>query len=110
MVNVLFNIFHLLLFKKKKKKSEYLALFGKSLDPSQLQQICLASQTQNPLFLRAMLEELRLHGVYEEINKKIEHYLKASSVSQLYELILQRLEKVSLFLIRVNIISLICLV
>jgi hypothetical protein len=41
-----------------------------------------------------MLEELRLHGVYEEINQKIDFYLKANTVTQLYEKILERLETV----------------
>eukprot|EP01114_Cavostelium_apophysatum_P012931 TRINITY_DN3020_c0_g2_i1.p1 TRINITY_DN3020_c0_g2~~TRINITY_DN3020_c0_g2_i1.p1 ORF type:complete len:1203 (-),score=303.44 TRINITY_DN3020_c0_g2_i1:33-3641(-) len=72
---------------------EYLALFGKSLDHQQLQRLCIAPQTKNPLFLRATLEELRLHGVYEEINEKIDFYLAANDVAELYEKILSRLEK-----------------
>jgi hypothetical protein len=38
-----------------------------------------------------------LKGVYEEINKVIEYYLTADTVSQLYERILDRLEKVRNF-------------
>jgi hypothetical protein len=57
--------------------------------------ICTAPQTKNALFLRALLEELRLHGVFEEISKRIEYYLEAQSVSELYEKILSRMEKVN---------------
>lgn len=56
-----------------------------------------ARQTQNPLFLRALLEELRMHGVFEEINAKIAFYLAAQDVAQLYEKILARLENVHFF-------------
>jgi tetratricopeptide (TPR) repeat protein len=71
---------------------EYLRLFGKSFDQAQLKRIVDAEQTQNPLFLRALLEELRVHGVFEEINARIDYYLSASNVAQLYEKILARLE------------------
>lgn len=72
---------------------EYLAQFGKSLDSKQTQRLSIAPQTSNPLFLRAVLEELRVHGVFEEISSRIDHYLSAQNVAQLYTLILERMEK-----------------
>jgi nephrocystin-3 len=72
---------------------EYLAQFGKTLDSKQLQQLSVAPQTSNPLFLRAVLEELRVHGVFEEISDRIEHFLKAKNLALLYTLILERMEK-----------------
>ena len=62
---------------------------------SLISRICTAPQTKNALFLRALLEELRLHGVFEEISNKIEYYLESQSVSELYERILTRMEKVN---------------
>jgi len=72
---------------------EYLAQFGKSFDNTQLQRIVSASQTKNGLFLKVLLEELRIHGVYEELNKKINFYLQAYSIQDLFQKVLERLEQ-----------------
>jgi hypothetical protein len=52
-------------------------------------------QTSNPTYLRTLLEELRLHGVYEELEKRIDFYARARNPVELYERILCRLETVS---------------
>jgi hypothetical protein len=57
---------------KRQIAKEYLALFGKSLDSRQSELIANAPATANPLFLRVLLEELRVHGVFEELNAKIQ--------------------------------------
>jgi tetratricopeptide (TPR) repeat protein len=71
---------------------EYLGQYRKSLDPARSQRLAAALQCSNPLFLRALLEELRLWGEHETLDQRIEHYLSASSIDALYELILARYE------------------
>ena len=71
---------------------EYLAIYRKSLSGEQIRRIALASQTENPLFLKAVLQELRLFGEHEELDKRIEYYLDAKNPVELYSLILDRWE------------------
>jgi len=72
---------------------EYLLAYGKTLSPHQLEMICKEPQTSNPLYLRCLLEELRVFGVFEEVDELIEHYLRARQASQLLEKILHRFDK-----------------
>ena len=71
---------------------EYLAQFAKALSPARVERIAAAPQTANPLFLRAMLEELRLFGVHERLDERLAHYLSAVSIPDLYQQILERYE------------------
>lgn len=72
---------------------DYLALFAKQLSGLQVEQIASAPQAANPLFLRALLDELKVFGIFEQIPDRIEHYLEAESPRELYGLILKRLEE-----------------
>lgn len=71
---------------------EYLAQFAKSLSPQWIERIAAASPTANPLYLQALLEELRVFGVHETLGKRIEHYLAAETVDGLFGRILERYE------------------
>ena len=46
----------------------------------------------NPLYLRALLDELRVWGDHETLGARIAHYLSAPTVDSLFELILARYE------------------
>jgi tetratricopeptide (TPR) repeat protein len=72
---------------------EYLTLFGKSLNIKQMDRIIGVPQTANPLYLRVLLNELRIFGSHEQLDPRIDYYLKAGTVQQLYEKILHRLEE-----------------
>ncbi len=71
----------------------YLAQYTKKLSPARLERVAAARQAANPLYLCALLEELRVFGVYELLDERIDHYLAAGTVPQLYEKILERWEK-----------------
>jgi len=73
--------------------TRYLALFAKSLAPKQTQRIAGASACAQPLYLMALLEELRLHGRHETLDEKLQHYLAASTPVELYDRILERFEQ-----------------
>jgi WD40 repeat protein len=46
----------------------------------------------NPLFLRTLLEELRVFGVHEELSSRVSHYLRSTTISDLFERVLERVE------------------
>lgn len=71
----------------------YLAQYTKTLSPARVQRIATASQTANPLYLRALLEELRVWGDHLTLDQRIEHYLSATTVDLLYQRILGRYEE-----------------
>lgn len=71
----------------------YLAGFTKTISRDLRQLIAASAPCANPLFLRALLDELRLWGEHETLRNQVEHYLTARSVEALYELILARLEQ-----------------
>jgi len=72
---------------------DYLAQYTKALDPARLARVAHAPQCANPLYLRALLEELRLFGVHEQLDERIGHYLEAGTVEALYEKVLERYEE-----------------
>jgi tetratricopeptide (TPR) repeat protein len=57
-----------------------------------VRRLASAEQTANPLFLRAVLEELRVFGVHEKLDERIAYYLGAASLEGLFDRILERYE------------------
>ncbi len=78
---------------RKQLIEEYLGQHAKQLGTARVARIANAKQTANPLYLRALLEELRVFGIYEKLDARIEHYLTATNVTELYEKILERYEQ-----------------
>ncbi|MGO8796772.1 MAG: tetratricopeptide repeat protein [Candidatus Sulfotelmatobacter sp.] len=78
---------------RKKLIVDYLAQYAHALSPDRMERIAGASQAANPLYLRALLEELRLWGEHETLHARIEHYLSAATVPDLYQKILERYEQ-----------------
>ncbi|MGE3801542.1 MAG: tetratricopeptide repeat protein [Candidatus Kapaibacterium sp.] len=70
----------------------YFNRFGKQLEPKQTARIAANSNTTNPLYLRTSLEELRIFGQHEKLDDRINHYLAAESLEELYQRILERME------------------
>ncbi len=63
----------------------YLAQFGKALSDISLGRIATALPSANPLYLRVLLDELRLFGVHEQLDERISYYLEAHSPDALYK-------------------------
>jgi tetratricopeptide (TPR) repeat protein len=70
----------------------YLAQFGKELSASHRGRIAGAAQTGNPLYLKTLLAELRVYGDHATLARRIDHYLEAASVIDLYKKVLDRYE------------------
>jgi len=77
---------------RKRLIREYLAQYRKSLSETRVEPIAYAEQTSNPLYLRALLEELRIFGEHEKLDDIIDRYMMARDVPSLYEKILARFE------------------
>jgi nephrocystin-3 len=77
---------------QKRYITHYLGKYRKGLEAPRVEKIVEAPQTKNPLYLRTLLEELRVFGVYEALDARIDHYLKATTVDRLFALVLERLE------------------
>ncbi len=72
---------------------EYLQRFTKTLEKEHVELIANAEHTNNPLYLKALLDELRYHGEHFTLKERIRHYLEAETVDDLYERILERYER-----------------
>ncbi len=67
-----------------------LGQYRKKLDERQMRALLTHEATDNPLYLRVALEELRLFGVFEELTARIESL--AEDVPGLFEQVLARVE------------------
>ena len=72
---------------------DYLKGYGKTIDQPTQTQIVKHPQTNNTLFLRTLLNEIRLLGNFEGLNKDINNYLSAKDVVELFIKIFERLER-----------------
>jgi tetratricopeptide (TPR) repeat protein len=71
---------------------DYLATYSRALGQALRARIAASPGCANPLYLRALLDELRVWGEHETLPARIDYYLAADSVAALYELILARYE------------------
>jgi nephrocystin-3 len=72
--------------------TEYLGKYRKSLKLEQIARVQEHPLSGNPLFLRTLLEELRIFGLHEELEKKMTWYLESQTVDQLFAKVLERVE------------------
>jgi tetratricopeptide (TPR) repeat protein len=71
----------------------YLRQYGKALHPTQARNIVHSGMTKNPLYLRVVLEELRVDAEHETLNHQIEFYLCSRTLDELYAKVLKRCER-----------------
>ena len=78
---------------RRKLIAEYLAQHAKSLNAARVERIATAPPSANPLYLRVLLDELRLVRTHEELEERIGDYLKAETPYALYEKVIARWEQ-----------------
>ena len=71
----------------------YLGLYNKRLSPSHLAALAAAPACADPVYLKAVADELRQFGFHEELNEYLVHCLAAKDLKHLYAQVLERLEK-----------------
>jgi len=72
--------------------SRYLARFGKTLDESRTSRLAAAAPSGNPLYLKILLDELRVTGTHGSLDVTLDRYLAAPDVPTLLREILARYE------------------
>ena len=70
--------------------SAYLTVHARTLEPDLLRALVTAPGAKNPLFLRAVLEELRQFGSFERLPERIRYYLEAETPKDLFLRVLNR--------------------
>jgi len=70
----------------------YLARFNKKLPKQMVKQVQTTPLATNPLFLRTLAEELRLFGVHEELQNRLDYYLLSQTIDDLFERVIERIE------------------
>ena len=71
----------------------YLGYFGKTPPDSIVNRLANADQTSNPLYLRSLLDELRIYGDHFTLSYKVDYYLAAKTADELFIRILERYEQ-----------------
>jgi tetratricopeptide (TPR) repeat protein len=71
----------------------FLGSYGKKLDQKQEERIMACERTRLPLYLITFLQEVRVFGSFENLTRRIDHYMEASSVSEMFLKVIGRLEE-----------------
>ena len=79
---------------KKQFIKEYLEIYGKKLESKYLEQITQSQLTNQPMFLRILLDHLKNIATFDNLGEIITKLLKSSSIQQLFEFILSDWEKI----------------
>ena len=70
----------------------YLKLYAKTLTEKQIERIVTDTQCENTLVLKTLLDELINFGIYEKLDERIEYYLKADTIDDFYQTLLESYE------------------
>ncbi|KAN0023190.1 hypothetical protein ACTFIU_011353 [Dictyostelium citrinum] len=90
------HILSILPFTEAERKSMvrlYLQKYAKKLSDQQEIAIAVSKSTTNPRFLQLLLDDILVFGDFERLNDRIKTLLRAKNTSELYEIILDRIEK-----------------
>lgn len=77
---------------RKELIKNFLQNYGRELSSARVDRIASSPQAANPLYLRVLLDELRIFGIHEKLEERIDYYLKAGSPYELYEKVIIRWE------------------
>jgi len=72
---------------------DYLQRFGKQLDEPRLDRLSSAPPAANPLYLKILLDELRVTGTHEKLDERLSEYLEAQDIPSLLQKVLSRYQK-----------------
>lgn len=73
--------------------ASYLGVFRRTLEPRHVERLANAPQTKNPLFLKVVLDELRIRGRYEDLGDMIATMLEAKDPVELFGQVLGHMEE-----------------
>ena len=73
--------------------ADYLGRFGKRLDVPRLERLVAAPAAANPLYLKILLDELRVTGTHDRLDERLGDYLEASDIPALLRKVLARYQR-----------------
>jgi len=73
--------------------TNYLKHFGKSLDRSRIERVLNVKASANPLYLKILLDELRVTGTHENLGERLDDYLKSEDITSLLRNVLARYQR-----------------
>ncbi len=73
--------------------SGFLERYSKTLPPEELRELAANPKTSSPLFLRTVLEELRIFGHHQSLHEELENYLSSEDERSLFQKVLARMER-----------------
>src|SRR5581483_6002757 len=71
----------------------FLDRYGKSLEAKELRALSASPKTSSPLFLRTVLEEVRIFGRHSALREHIDDYLSSVDEPELFQKVLARMER-----------------
>ncbi len=73
--------------------NDYLTRFGKKLDEHRLNRLAFAEPAANPLYLKILLDDLRVTGTHDRLDERLKEYLKAIDIPALLQQVLARWQR-----------------
>jgi len=73
--------------------ARYLKRFGKKLNKDRLRRLATAPAAANPLYIKILLDELRVTGTHERLDERLGAYLAAPDIPALLEQVLARYQR-----------------
>jgi nephrocystin-3 len=71
----------------------YLGRFSKELDQPRVERLAAAPPAANPLYLKILLDELRVTGTHERLDERLRDYLAAPDIPSLLNNVLARYQR-----------------
>jgi nephrocystin-3 len=78
---------------RKEMIVSYLKRFGKELNETRLRRLTATPATSNPLYLKILLDELRVTGTHDRLDERLNDYLESKDIPDLLKKVLTRYEK-----------------
>jgi hypothetical protein len=78
---------------RRRMIEQYLKRFGKTLDTPRLDRLSDSPGAANPLYLKILLDELRVTGTHELLDQRLTEYLKAPDIPVLLKQVLARYQR-----------------
>jgi nephrocystin-3 len=72
---------------------DFLKRYRKSLAPQDLHTLSANPKSSSPLFLRTVLEELRIFGHHQSLHEQLSDYLASADERELFQKVLARMER-----------------
>ena len=78
---------------RRRMIADYVARFRKKLDDRRIDRLAGAPAAANPLYLKILLDELRVTGTHERLDARLTEYLAAPDIPALLKLVLARYQR-----------------